>query len=955
MNNIQLSFVSGPKVEITGDRQSAYRVRFIDSDSGLLIYETKLGANRWCAANLKYYINWNVKVEEDGIEIIDHKFDVSGKKVYIQITSSALGDTLAWIPYLEEFKRMRNCEVCAVTHWNDMLAPAYPNLKFLPLSVGFADPGQYHAAYYIGSFDNDYSKNKNNWRHIPLQQVASDLLGLKYQGIKPRVKRSDKPRPIPDKYVTISENSTFQGKLWNCPNGWQELVDWLNARGLKVISVDPKPSALNNIIKMNGRSIEESIAVMQYAEFNISVASGSAWLAWALDVKPVIISGFTEPYSEMTDCIRIINEQVCHGCYNDQHVQFDRGNWRWCPRNNNFDCSTKITPDMVKQAIAPLIPTPEAQLPADERLRWGGLVINTRDGKERDFDMHPVRTILMGDEYGLGEIPLNDPKIIVDIGGHIGTFGLKAKSLWPNARLIAYEPNKTSAELYTRNMQDNNFKDWEVICAGISYDKGKNCLVEDDLASGGGILIRPEELGLDGRLVGNRVSGNSKYLLTHLDIKTFTLEEILDGIDYADILKIDCEGAEIEMLERMKPETAKKIGRIVGEYHYTKGYNGFVDLFKSKFPDHYIKQIVQPDDGLHMSLHQVGEFTASPYINGTSDLGGCSPITGRNGYYKILIILHHCSTGGMPQYVLRSVEHLKTAGHKVEVVEFNHISDEFQVQRTKLQELAPFHTLNGEKVKALHRIVNEFLPDVIHVQEFPEIWAHSPEAIEAMKELYRPGHPYKIVETSHGNILEPEEKRYFPDAFAFVCEFHARKFAPLNIPYTVVEYVSERRIRPNREKALQDMGLDPEKTHILNVGLFTPGKNQGEAFEIARRLPQIQFHFVGNQAENFADYWKPLMANKPNNCVIWGERANVDQFYGSMDLLLFTSKAELNPLVLKEAAAWGMPILMRSLPVYLGAYDNNPLVKYITDNIEETCDLLRPCHTMAEALSKVYG
>ena len=125
------------------------------------------------------------------------------------------------------------------------------------------------------------------------------------------------------------------------------------------------------------------------------------------------------------------------------------------------------------------------------------------------------------------------------------------------------------------------------------------------------------------------------------------------------------------------------------------------------------------------------------------------------------------------------------------------------------------------------------------------------------------------------------------------------------------------------------MDFDFKRPAILNVGLFTPGKNQGELFEIARKNPDNDYHFIGNQAPNFRDYWEPLMKNKPDNCIIWGERTDVDMFYQAADEFYFTSKFELNPLVIKEALSWRLPVKMYKLPTYLDDYDNNPLVTYL--------------------------
>jgi glycosyltransferase involved in cell wall biosynthesis len=169
----------------------------------------------------------------------------------------------------------------------------------------------------------------------------------------------------------------------------------------------------------------------------------------------------------------------------------------------------------------------------------------------------------------------------------------------------------------------------------------------------------------------------------------------------------------------------------------------------------------------------------------------------------------------------------------------------------------------------------------------------------------------------------------------------------LSVPSKLVEYPIEIQERPSRKTALESLGLDPSKIHILNVGLFTPRKNQKEIAEYAKELLHlpVQFHFVGNQAGNFEFYWKPIMDNLPENCVVWGERKDTDAFYSSMDLFLFTSKGtvhdkETNPLSLKEALAWDMNILMYNLPVYLNKYDYVPNVSYLTQDIAQNIAMI---------------
>jgi glycosyltransferase involved in cell wall biosynthesis len=87
---------------------------------------------------------------------------------------------------------------------------------------------------------------------------------------------------------------------------------------------------------------------------------------------------------------------------------------------------------------------------------------------------------------------------------------------------------------------------------------------------------------------------------------------------------------------------------------------------------------------------------------------------------------------------------------------------------------------------------------------------------------------------------------------------------------------------------------------------------------------------------NFEDYWKPLMEDKPSNCVIWGERNDADKFYAAADFFYFSTLWELNPLSIKEALSYKLPCIFRRLHTYLDTYDNNPLVTYIDGDVPAT-------------------
>ncbi len=291
---------------------------------------------------------------------------------------------------------------------------------------------------------------------------------------------------------------------------------------------------------------------------------------------------------------------------------------------------------------------------------------------------------------------------------------------------------------------------------------------------------------------------------------------------------------------------------------------------------------------------------------------------------KLLYVTPHLSTGGAPQYLLRKLE-LLIDDYDVHVIEFQDFGI-FRIQKDQIIELLknPLITLGDDKYEIMTHIKN-IKPDIIHFEEMPELFSISDELSHL---IYHPNRKYKIFETSHDSSFEPGNKRFFPDKFLFCSDNQLIKFRSVDVPACVIEYPEYNYKRNDRDQGIRALGLDPDFKHVLHVGLFTSRKNQGEIFEYARQLEneKIQFHFLGNQAPNFKDYWEPLMNNKPQNCMIWGERKDVENFYSCMDLFLFPSRGhegdkETNPLVLKEAVSWNIPILMHKTDSYMDKYD----------------------------------
>lgn len=302
---------------------------------------------------------------------------------------------------------------------------------------------------------------------------------------------------------------------------------------------------------------------------------------------------------------------------------------------------------------------------------------------------------------------------------------------------------------------------------------------------------------------------------------------------------------------------------------------------------------------------------------------------------KMLFISPHLSTGGAPQFTLSKIEILKDS-YDILCVEKDFIAPEYVVQRNKISEILgdKFISLGEDKMELI-RIIEEFNPDIISMEEIPEFFLDD----YLTEKIYNTNRNYLIFETTHDSSFPTNEKRWFPDKFIFVSAFNAFRYSDFDIPYEVIEYPVN--FKSKNVYAKDKLGFDKSWKHIVNVGLFTPRKNQKYVFELAKKLEKhkIKFHLIGNQADNFAYYWKPLMADKPENCIVWGERSDVLDFLEASDLFLFTSKGdknnkELNPIAIKEALEYEMPMMMFNLDVYCGKYDDYENIAFLSGDLE---------------------
>ena len=69
------------------------------------VYQNTIGTNHWVKLNRQYFTNWRTEIYEDGNLIYNETLNLKDKRVYISFGSKSLGDTMAWVPYCEVFRK----------------------------------------------------------------------------------------------------------------------------------------------------------------------------------------------------------------------------------------------------------------------------------------------------------------------------------------------------------------------------------------------------------------------------------------------------------------------------------------------------------------------------------------------------------------------------------------------------------------------------------------------------------------------------------------------------------------------------------------------------------------------------------------------------------------------------------------------------------------------------------
>jgi len=190
----------------------------------------------------------------------------------------------------------------------------------------------------------------------------------------------------------------------------------------------------------------------------------------------------------------------------------------------------------------------------------GSTIINVKFKIEgREFNVYvqddqywgSIKDILLNREYEyLPEFELKNFKgLVVDIGAQVGLFSL-ISSIFAK-KVIALEPHPVNYCLLRTNLDKNNITNVVAINKALWYKTGKIKIFEGTHSGGHSIY--------------------QQHTNKFFEVPTITLSDIIEEFGPIDLLKIDIEGAEFTIFEKIKKRTLQCINAIVGEFHLDYG------------------------------------------------------------------------------------------------------------------------------------------------------------------------------------------------------------------------------------------------------------------------------------------------------------------------------------------------------------------------------------------------
>ncbi len=189
------------------------------------------------------------------------------------------------------------------------------------------------------------------------------------------------------------------------------------------------------------------------------------------------------------------------------------------------------------------------------RMRSGPVYIASNQG----WGIDDLTAVWVDKVYGDPAALSGDSPVILDVGAHIGTYAIYAALRKPGAHIYAFEFNHEVFQYLEKSVAANDLSD-RITCIekGVAGTAGERQTYEDTHGGVSSSLFDRENRGL---IVGAVVP-------------CVTLSDFFNeyAVTKCDVLKMNCEGAEYEILGSLSNDEFKRIDAILLQWHRVDGH-----------------------------------------------------------------------------------------------------------------------------------------------------------------------------------------------------------------------------------------------------------------------------------------------------------------------------------------------------------------------------------------------
>ncbi len=177
----------------------------------------------------------------------------------------------------------------------------------------------------------------------------------------------------------------------------------------------------------------------------------------------------------------------------------------------------------------------------------------------------PMLEVLVGDAYHLDRLPWSTstelPLAVLDIGAHVGAFAVGIAQRYPAAKVTCYEPSPTTARYLRANIITNHLHQRvQIHAAAVASEPGSVHLYSDGDASGGATTIDP-------------ALGSERRSRTVTVCPAVAFETAVSSAGNVNLVKLDCEGAEYDIVLNSDPSYWEHVRCVLLEYHPVAGHS----------------------------------------------------------------------------------------------------------------------------------------------------------------------------------------------------------------------------------------------------------------------------------------------------------------------------------------------------------------------------------------------